>query len=91
MSNLKKSFPASRRIFVEGTGEDQDIKVPFREVTLTDTVTTQGVVKNDPVVLYDTGGVYHEEDYEINIDNGIPKIREQWIDDRADIEPYEGR
>lgn len=61
MVNLKKSFPASKRIFKAGKGEEADIKVPFREITLTDTVTDQGTTYNAPVVVYDTGGVYHDE------------------------------
>lgn len=78
MVNLKKSFPASKRIFKTGKGEDADIKVPFREITLTDTVTDQGITSNAPVVVYDTGGVYHDDTYDIDVERGIPKLREQW-------------
>ncbi|MCO4097542.1 phosphomethylpyrimidine synthase ThiC [Macrococcoides canis] len=91
MVNLKKSFPASKRIFKAGKGEDADIKVPFREITLTDTVTDQGTTSNAPVVVYDTGGVYHDDTYDIDVERGIPKLRERWIDSRNDVEQYTGR
>lgn len=33
--NFKKNFPASKRIFK--VGKDKDVKVPFREIELSDT------------------------------------------------------
>lgn len=86
---LKKNFPASRRIYKQGV--DEDIRVPFREIELSDTVTEQGTTHNEPIVVYDTAGPYHDETYEVDVTRGLPQIRTQWIDDRHDTERYEGR
>ncbi|EKU48576.1 phosphomethylpyrimidine synthase ThiC [Staphylococcus massiliensis] len=86
---LKKQFPSSKKIYI--SGEDPDIKVPFREITLSNTVTDEGERENPPFVVYDTAGPYHDDDYEVDVKRGIPKLREQWINDRDDIEMYEGR
>ncbi|HIL41903.1 MAG TPA: phosphomethylpyrimidine synthase ThiC, partial [Gammaproteobacteria bacterium] len=50
-----KPFPNSRKIYVDGTRDD--IKVPMREITLTDTIgdLAEG---NDPIHVYDTSGIY---------------------------------
>ncbi|MCD8914364.1 MULTISPECIES: phosphomethylpyrimidine synthase ThiC [Staphylococcus] len=86
---LKKGFPASKRVFKQGA--DEDIRVPFREIELSDTVTEYSTQKNAPLTVYDTAGVYHEEGYEVDVQKGIPKLRTDWIDARDDIEAYEGR
>lgn len=86
---LKKGFPASRRVFKQGA--DEDIRVPFREIELSDTVTDYSTQKNEPLTVYDTAGVYHEEGYEVDVQKGIPKLRSNWIEAREDVEAYEGR
>lgn len=86
---LKKGFPASKRVFKQGA--DEDIRVPFREIELSDTVTEYSTQMNAPLTVYDTAGVYHEEGYEVDVQKGIPKLRTDWIDARDDIEAYEGR
>lgn len=86
---LKKGFPASRRVFKQGA--DEDIRVPFREIELSDTVTDYSTQKNEPFTVYDTAGVYHEEGYEVDVQKGIPKLRSNWIEAREDVEAYEGR
>lgn len=86
---LKKGFPASRRVFKQGA--DDDIRVPFREIELSDTVTDYNTQKNAPLTVYDTAGVYHEEGYEVDVQKGIPKLRADWIEAREDVETYEGR
>nr|WP_317852876.1 phosphomethylpyrimidine synthase ThiC [Mammaliicoccus sp. Marseille-Q6498] len=86
---LKKQFPASKRLWV--SGEDPDIQVPFRSIKLSPTVTEQASKPNDPVIVYDTAGPYHDDDYEVNVQKGIPKLREKWIEERGDTVHYEGR
>lgn len=86
---LKKGFPASRRIFKQGA--EADIRVPFREIELSDTVTEYSTEENQPFVVYDTAGPYHEEGYEVDVQKGIPDLRSDWIKARNDVESYEGR
>src|SRR6218665_1698710 len=70
-------FPASRKLYVEGSRPD--IRVPMREVTLTDTPTGFGGEKNAPVLIYDTSGPYTDPAVKIDIRRGLPTVREQWI------------
>ncbi len=71
------SLPASRKVYVG------DLKVPMREIALTD--------KNQPsITVYDTSGPF-TDDVELDIMRGIPKTRTDWIVGRGDVEFIEGR
>lgn len=89
MIRFKKNFPASKRIFKKGS--DDDIAVPFRQIELSDTQLENDAFHNDPITVYDTAGPYHDDNYDVNIDSGIPQLRKSWIDARQDVESYEGR
>ena len=52
------SFPASKKVYT--TGSREDIKVPFREVTLTPTSGRFGDEQNAPLNVYDTSGPYSD-------------------------------
>ncbi len=84
----RDSFPNSKKVYVEG--KIYDIKVAMREITLNDTVQkfnpSAPVEKNPPLTVYDTSGPYTDPNIEIDVKKGIPKIREQWIQDREDTE-----
>lgn len=41
---------------------------------------------NDPVVVYDTSGPYSDPDYNMDVEKGLPRIREKWVKDRNDSE-----
>ncbi|WP_145444271.1 phosphomethylpyrimidine synthase ThiC [Staphylococcus pettenkoferi] len=86
---LQKAFPASERVFRQGM--DSDIKVPFRKINLSETVFENETRTNEPLYVYDTAGPYHSRDYEVDVFKGIPKTREQWIEDRQDTQTYTGR
>jgi len=77
-------FPASRKIYV--TGSREDIRVPMREITLSDTPVHVGVEKNASLTIYDTSGPYTDPDVQIDIRKGLPEVRKQWILDRGDTE-----
>ncbi len=83
-----KSFAKSKKVYV--TGSRPDLKVPFREISLSDTPSSFGAEKNLPVMVYDTSGPYTDPDYQIDIRNGLPSLRSQWIDERNDTEFLEG-
>ena len=83
-----KSFAKSRKVHV--TGSRPDLKVPFREISLSDTPSSFGAEKNPPVMVYDTSGPYTDPDYLIDIRNGLPSLRSQWIDERNDTEFLDG-
>ena len=85
--NALHSFKNSKKIYVEG---NNNIKVPFREISLSDTASQFGAEKNNPVVVYDTSGPYTDPAYQIDIRNGLPALRSQWILERADVEELDG-
>ncbi len=39
-----------------------------------------------PFKFYDTSGVYTDPTHQIDLYSGLPKLREQWIDERCDTE-----
>lgn len=78
-------FPNSKKVFVKG--ELHDINVAMREITLTDTkVNGKSVDKNKPVIVYDTSGLYTDVNATIDIQKGLPRLREEWIMKRGDVE-----
>ena len=81
-------FPGSQKIYVEGSRPD--IRVPMREILLSDTQLNDGVEKNAPVTVYDTSGVYTDPDVAIDIQKGLAAIRENWITERNDTELLSG-
>lgn len=87
----RQAFPNSNKIYVAGKLYPE-IKVAMREITLSDTknAMTGKWTPNEPVTVYDTSGPYTDPEKEINIHNGIERIREQWILDRGDVEQLEG-
>ncbi|RBW58179.1 phosphomethylpyrimidine synthase ThiC [Tenacibaculum sp. E3R01] len=80
-------FPNSNKIYVQGEIHP-DIKVAMREIELSDTVDsmTKKRTPNEPVTIYDTSGPYTDPTKEINIHNGIERIRESWILEREDVD-----
>lgn len=82
-------FPNSKKIYVEGTLHP--INVAMREIQLSPTkLTNGGFEHNAPVTIYDTSGPYTDENAVIDIQKGLPRIREQWILDRSDVNILDG-
>ncbi|MFC5875325.1 hydroxymethylpyrimidine synthase [Chryseobacterium arachidis] len=88
--NITRSpFPNSKKIYIEG--KIHPISVAMREIELSPTKLSNGTLEhNPPVTVYDTSGPYTDENSEINIEKGLPRIREQWILDRNDVEILDG-
>jgi phosphomethylpyrimidine synthase len=81
-------FPGSRKIYLQGSRPD--IRVPMREISLTDTPASFGAEKNPPVLVYDTSGIYTDPDARIDLRAGLPEIRRTWIEERGDTERLSG-
>jgi len=84
-----QSFPNSQKVYVPG--KIHDIQVGMREITLSDTLVggkTDNPIyeKNEPLCVYDTSGFYTDENVEIDVHKGIPRLRESWIEARDDVE-----
>ena len=82
------SYPGSEKVYIDG--EIHPIKVAMRRVNLTPTVNMNKGEKimtdNDPVYVYDTSGVYTDPAVKININEGLPRIREELTARRDDLE-----
>ena len=82
-------FPNSKKIYVEG--KIHPINVAMREIQLSPTKLSKGgFEENAPVTVYDTSGPYTDENAQIDIQKGLPRIREQWILDRKDVNILDG-
>ncbi|MGW4652422.1 phosphomethylpyrimidine synthase ThiC [Kitasatospora sp. NPDC004289] len=72
--------PAWRKAYRDGSRPD--LRVPFKEVVLTN---------GKSVPLYDTSGPYTDPSYQPDVRRGLPALRDAWIRQRGDVEEYEGR
>lgn len=61
----------SRKVYAR-PGKRPDIRVPFREIVLTDS-------HDAPVRVYDPSGPYTEAGATIDLSKGLPLVREDWI------------
>ncbi|MBR6311264.1 MAG: phosphomethylpyrimidine synthase ThiC [Paludibacteraceae bacterium] len=86
---MKIEFPNSKKVYIEGKLFPQ-IRVGMRKVKLTPTVTVKDGKKifseNDDVYVYDTSGAFGDENAEIDLKKGLPRLREEWIRSRGDVE-----
>ena len=88
-NDIKISYPGSEKVYIPGTLHPF-IKVGMRKVNLTPTVTVEGKERktreNAPVYLYDTSGAYSDPQAHIDLQQGLPRLRESWITARGDVE-----
>ena len=79
-------LPGSKKVYVSGTLYP-DIRVPFREISLSDTQHSNGTTTpNDPLRVYDTSGPYTDPAIKLTIEEGLPQLRRDWILGRGDVE-----
>ena len=81
-------LPGSRKVYVEGSRPD--IRVPFREISLSPTKTTGIDEENPPLLVYDTSGPYSDPDANNDLRRGLPELRRAWIEERDDTEFLSG-
>lgn len=81
----RQAFPNSRKVYI--AGKLFPIQVAMREIAQRPTKLSTGEIEiNPPVTLYDTSGPYTDEQADIDVRRGLPRIRERWISDRGDTE-----
>ncbi len=73
----------SAKIYAEVAGRP-DVRVPFREVVL------HASSGEPPFRIYDTSGPYSDEAAKLDVDAGLPRMREPWVKARG-VEAYAGR
>ncbi len=76
-------LPASRKIYEAAVGA-ADVRVPFREIALTDPAEAAFRV-------YDPSGPYTDAEAIIDVEKGLPRIRNAWVKERGGVETYKGR
>ena len=82
--DLSRILPASKNVYLQGSRAD--IQVPMRAIELTDTPTGLGGEHNPDILVYDTSGVYTDPKISIDLNQGLPNVREAWIAERQDTE-----
>ncbi|MDO5505477.1 MAG: phosphomethylpyrimidine synthase ThiC, partial [Pseudoxanthomonas suwonensis] len=87
-TDVTRPIPGSRKIHV--TGSRDDLRVPMREIVLSQTPTLFGGEDNAPVTVYDTSGAYSDPEATIDLTAGLPPLRAGWIDERGDSEQLPG-
>ena len=82
------SYPSSEKVYLKGSLFP--INVGMRKINLTPNVHYEGNTRietpNEPVLDYDTSGPYTDPNQKININQGIPRLREEWIANRGDVD-----
>ena len=86
--SVTKPFTGSKKIYVQGSRDD--IRVPMREIQLTDTQKIVGVEKNAPFCVYDNSGPYTDPTVSIDLAQGLSPLRAKWIEERNDTELLAG-
>ncbi|HJW32554.1 MAG TPA: phosphomethylpyrimidine synthase ThiC [Holophagaceae bacterium] len=78
-------FPASEKVFVEGSRAD--LRVPFRRIRLQPTRNFDGTLEaNGSVLVYDTSGPYTDPAQRVDVTHGLAPLRDAWIRERGDVE-----
>ncbi len=81
-AEITQPFPSSQKVYVEGASSG--VRVPMRRVELAPTPASFGAEVNPDVYLYDTSGPYTDPSAVIDLTAGLPRLREGWIEARAD-------
>jgi phosphomethylpyrimidine synthase len=85
------ALPHSKKVYVPGALHPR-LRVPMREITLGPTQDRHGRMEpNESVRVYDCSGPWGDENYMVNVRNGVPPLRHDWILERDDVEEYDGR
>ncbi len=74
----------SRKVYDAPEGH-ADVRVPFREIALSQ---ESGEA---PFRVYDPSGPYTDGEARIDVEKGLPRIREAWVKERGGVESYQGR
>ena len=84
----KFAYPASTKTYLQGSRAD--IKAPIRMIEQLPTRVGDELISNPPVPVYDTSGPYSDPEIVINLENGLPRLRDSWINERQDTDQLAG-
>jgi len=77
-------IPGSRKVYLEGRRHN-GLRVPMRCIEMADGSGEK------PLFVYDCSGPYTDPEARIDIAQGLPALRQFWIEARGDVENYTGR
>jgi len=84
-------LPNSSKVYVPGKIHPE-LRVPLREIKLSDTKAFNGQTEtNASVRVYDCSGPWGDPDFQGDVTQGLPSLREKWIRTRGDVAEYDGR
>lgn len=82
------SYPNSEKIYVEG--KQQGVRVAMRRIRQYPTVKIENGKRveypNEDIVVYDTSGPYTDPNVTIDLNQGLSRERELWVEMRGDTE-----
>ncbi|HEY5910747.1 MAG TPA: phosphomethylpyrimidine synthase ThiC, partial [Verrucomicrobiae bacterium] len=82
----REPIPGSRRVYVAGKIHPL-LRIPFREVQLSDTRSFDGrTAGNPPVTVYDCSGPWGDPRFAGDPKTGLPALRRGWVLARGDVE-----
>ncbi|MES2202064.1 MAG: phosphomethylpyrimidine synthase ThiC, partial [candidate division FCPU426 bacterium] len=88
-------MPASKKIHLPGVLHP-GLRVPLREISQTPTLSgrpgdpKRTALENPPVRVYDCSGPYTDSEAKLDLTQGLPRLREDWIAGRGDSEALPG-
>ena len=74
----------SRKVYVS-PDDAPDLRVPFREIVLSE------ASGEAPFRVYDSSGPYTDAAATIDVEKGLPRVRDAWVQERGGVEAYDGR
>jgi len=93
INNLScQPFPNSEKYHIGGSRTD--MQVAMRKINQDETLVAGSKDKpvfeyNEPIPVYDTSGPYTDPDVAIDVHEGLPKLRQNWIAERNDVRELE--
>lgn len=84
MKKFNLSFPSSSKVYIPGQIH-RNVQVAMRRIRVKENVKSDIVNSSfteDSIVVYDSSGVYTDPQINIDLNKGLPKLREAWINNR---------
>ena len=74
----------SRKVYV-APEDAPSLRIPFREIVLSE------ASGEAPFRVYDSSGPYTDATAAIDVEKGLPRLRDAWVQERGGVEAYDGR
>lgn len=75
----RSPFPNSQKVYIKG--RLHPIEVAMRSIELS----SSAKIQNESLPVYDTSGPYTNPNISLNVKEGLPLLRQEWILSRGDV------